>query len=240
MTDKLIIVMDSRPFLVDTFLDEFRQYNHLNNTIAFQALKQEGAFYTLELNCNQLRIPQEVVQQPETLSGWAQFGINVKSQEDHWGIFLGNEKLARRLSGELPHIDIAGTDFTVDWRLKELRESAKPWNKLDLRDMQLNREGEAYVCFYDTDTHEEFVPDKRLLATSENVVLLEIPNEVVLDPVAVAREYGVGETELLTRHPLAAGLSATVKPLSESGLAAFIQANRERAAGDRPRNKRGR
>ncbi|WP_345209335.1 hypothetical protein [Mucilaginibacter gynuensis] len=30
---------------------------------------------------------------------------------------------AARRAGKLPHIDINGTDFTIDWRLKELRQT---------------------------------------------------------------------------------------------------------------------
>lgn len=59
------------------------------------------------------------------------------------------ELLDRRLAGELPHIDIAGTDFTIDWRLKQIRETAVPGNQLEIKDMKLSASGDTYLCFYD-------------------------------------------------------------------------------------------
>ena len=40
------------------------------------------------------------------------------------------ELLQRRLAGKLPTINLAGTVFTIDWRLRELRENATPWNRI--------------------------------------------------------------------------------------------------------------
>lgn len=209
----LVVVMDSRPFIVDRQKQEFRQYNQPNNTIAFQALEKVGKNYVLELLGNTVVIPQEILTEP--LSDWAMFGINVKSQEEDWGIFLGDEKLARRLCGELPHIDLLGTDFTVDVRLGELRETAEPWKRIGLRDLDVSPDGESMRFLYDTVTHERVDVNGVL---PEQVVLLEIPHEVMLDPVAVAREYELGDTGLLLQHPLQRDLAAVERPLSEAGI----------------------
>lgn len=44
----------------------------------------------------------------------------------------------RRLAGVLPHIDIAGTDFPIDWRLRELRETGRPGNHIDINRCDLS------------------------------------------------------------------------------------------------------
>lgn len=237
--DQPILVMAGRPFIIDIARQELRQYNRSNNWIPFADLQDVGPHYILQLN-DRILIPPEVIEKPHSLSELARLGINIASQEQHWGIFIGDEKLARRLSGELPHIDIAGTGFTIDVRLRELRETKAPWNRLDLSEMSIAPSGEAYLCFYNTESHEEFTVDDDLLEMPENVVLLEIPNERVLDPVALAREYDLGDTDLLTRYPLKTGITATVKPISESGLASLIELNRQLQTNETRQAKRGR
>ncbi|MBT2560115.1 hypothetical protein J7E50_02620 [Pedobacter sp. ISL-68] len=130
-----------------------------------------------------------------------------------------------RSAGTLPHIDINGTDFTIDWRLKELRETASPWNNINLKNMEMSRSGEQYLCFYDTVNHREWDFDPDITAPPENVVLLEIPYEVKLDPYAVAREYGIDPAEFISDYPIEKNLVGILKPLTESGLPQVIAEN---------------
>ncbi len=154
------------------------------------------------------------------------------------------ELLKIRLSGKLPHIDLAGTDFTVDWRLRQLRETEEPWKHISLDNLEMDESGEAYLCFYHTLTHEVFIPEEDIKELPVNVVVMEIPYELKLDPVAVARDLGIGETDLLDEHPIQQTLVAKVTPLSESGLPEFIENNLKRLANQRvneqPNSKRGR
>jgi hypothetical protein len=236
-----ILVLDNRPFIIDLEKDELRQYNQPANTIAFRALQKQGSFFVLELNGAQFKMPQAVIQSAKDLSALARASINLRSQEENWGIYLGDEKTARRLSGELPHIDIKGTDFTVDWRLRQLRETAEPWKNISITDMELSENGEAYVFFYDTDAHTLFDFNGQVFEMPEHVVIAEIPNEIGLDPVAVAREYELGETGLLAQHPIAQKLTATIKPITGIGLEEFVAENIKRKEQQEPqRNSRGR
>ena len=152
------------------------------------------------------------------------------------------ELLKIRLSGKLPHIDLAGTDFTIDWRLRQLRETEQPWKHISFENLDIGEEG--YLCFYNTQSHEIFIPEEDITEMPENVVVLEIPNELKLDPVALARDLGIDETELLAEHPIQMNLTAKVFPLSESGLPEFIENNRKRLGSSQPieerQRKRGR
>ncbi|WP_345949015.1 hypothetical protein ABDD95_19395 [Mucilaginibacter sp. PAMB04274] len=154
------------------------------------------------------------------------------------------ELFKRRSLGILPHIDIAGTDFTIDWRAKELRESAAPWNTIPLRNLDMGDAGENYLFFYDTAKHTLWHFDPYITALPANVILLEIPYELKLDPYAVANEYGMDPAELIAEFPIQKTLSSAVKPLSESGLPEIIQENLEKLqtrSNDRsPDRKRGR
>src|ERR1700744_2037845 len=136
--------------------------------------------------------------------------------------------LADRLKGVLPHIDIAGTDFTIDWRLKELRETAQPWNRISVKAMELTPDLEHYCCYYDLESHRQYFPDPDLTELPENVGMLVIPNELKLDSVGVAREYGLKDKELLNRCPIQETLTAELRPLSETALPQLIEENRQR------------
>ncbi|MCQ6958775.1 hypothetical protein [Mucilaginibacter aquariorum] len=152
------------------------------------------------------------------------------------------ELLKIRQSGKLPHIDLAGTDFTVDWRLRQMRETELPWKNISFDDFEMDDYGDSYLCFFNTQTHELYMPPDDLMELPENVVVLEIPNELKLDPVAVAREYGSDLPELLREYPITENLEAKVIPLTETGLPAIIENNirlqQQAASTERP--KRGR
>ena len=136
--------------------------------------------------------------------------------------------LADRLKGVLPHIAIAGTDFTIDWRLKELRETAQLWNRIAVKAMELMPDGERYCCYYDLESRRQYFPDPDLTELPENVGMLVIPNELKLDPVGVAREYGLKDEELLDRCPIQEILTAEIRPLSETALPQLVGENRQR------------
>jgi len=135
------------------------------------------------------------------------------------------ERLNRRLAGELPTINLAGTEFTVDWRLRELRENAAPWNKISFENPAMSESGNRYVCLYNTQKHTLYQVSNNLKSLPKNVVLLEIPYELRLDPVAVARERNIEIVEFVKNHPIQTELTAIVKPLSESWVAELIQEN---------------
>jgi hypothetical protein len=133
--------------------------------------------------------------------------------------------LARRLMGALPHIDIAGTDFTIDWRIRELRETAAPWNKINLNLLSESESGEEYLGLYDTVEKQLYNLDDNIIMLPENVICIEIPNEVKLDPIAVARQYGLVIAEFVQQHPIEKNLSAFIRPLTETGLPEMVAEN---------------
>lgn len=140
--------------------------------------------------------------------------------------FSKEEMLARRLAGILPVIDIAGHPFTVDWRLKELRPVDDFSTRLDLNRMAMNEDGTAYLCIYHLPSKSELYIQDNITELPKDAVLLEIPYEFELDPVGVARQYGLRDTELLDDHPIIQDLKAIVKPLSEIRIHEIVQRNK--------------
>lgn len=264
MTDKpAYLVIGAAPFIIDPVKRELVQFNNNDHIIRFDDLKEEDGYYSAKFDKNRDKlstewlefgkdyyhilnviIPAPIIDAPGSLTPEFIQDLNHLGHDKEWGFYLADHDTALRLSGMLPHIDLAGTDFTIDWCLKELRETDEPWNRISLKDMDMSDSGEEYLCFYNTDTHELFEPDEDLFEMPENVVVLEIPYEVKLDPVAVAREYGIGETDLLPDHPFQMKLTAKVTPLSETGLSNFIEENiknrDEEQHEQEQRNRRGR
>jgi hypothetical protein len=239
-----IIAFGAIPFVIDREKQEFRQFNRPDNIIRFNELTEKDGYYSARFDTNagylstarlvtdtqddhllEVFLPAPILHSPESMTDDFKHDLNTSSKIEEWGFYLSGRDTALRLSGMLPHIDLAGTDFTIDWRLKELRETELPWKNINLRNMEMSDSGEEYLCFFNTETHELFVPDENLFELPDHVVVLEIPYEIKLDPVAVAREYGIGETDLLTDHPFQMHLAARVTPLSETGLSKFIEEN---------------
>ncbi|PAW95085.1 hypothetical protein CKK33_16920 [Mucilaginibacter sp. MD40] len=225
-----ILVMDNRPFIIDADQQELKQYNRPDNTISYEALGYSLSkdFFWAEINGNNFKIPVELILNPEGISALSRTSINLRSHDENWGIYFGDEATARRLSGELPHIDIAGTDFTVDWRLREMRETAEPWKHISFNDLDMSDDGLNYVFFYDTAEHNVFDFNETVTEMPENVLIAEIPNEYGLDPVALARECELGEAGLLAHNPVRLKHSASLKPITGIGLEGFIEENKQR------------
>jgi len=253
--EKPILVVGSIPFVMDYSEREIRRITRPECIISFNDLDNKGDYYTYQLNIKpglydridfnditdltfDLILPSPIINEPEKLTPEFKSDLNQMSQKEGWGFFLGDANLAIRLTGKLPHIDLNGTDFTVDWRLRQLRETEQPWKQINLNTLEMSESGDGYLTFYNTTSHEIYLPGDDLLAIPEDVVVLEIPNELKLDPVAVAIDYGLAATDLLNEHPLPQSLAARISPISASGLPEFVANNMVRL--DNSPNNEGR
>jgi len=142
--------------------------------------------------------------------------------------FINQDLVDLRLQGQLPKIKISDRSFIIDWRLKELRAVDNPGHSISMKHLPLTPDGESYYFFL----HE---PSLRLVSIGENitrlpkdVVLVEIPNELKLDPIGVAREFGLQDTEMLATFPIQRDLTAKVTPLQDTALADLALKNKEK------------
>jgi hypothetical protein len=164
--------------------------------------------------------------------------IREKNVRDPWAEELdeGDDiRTMRRILGILPRIDIRGIDFTVDWSLRELRETENPANWLNIKEMELDRVGGDYVSYYNVEKKQLQVIAGDIVELPENVMLMYIPNERELDPVVVARESGLDDLALLNPHPIKKSLKAYLYPLEETELAKLVRDNiarKERSDGN--------
>lgn len=138
------------------------------------------------------------------------------------------QAVQRRVKGILPIITIVDDEYIVDWRLKELRMKDRPENIISLKNMDMDDKGSSYLCFYDKKAKAVIRIGDDITELPKDAVMLKIPYELKLDPVGVAREYGLGDTELLNRFPIQENLQAEQVPLKDTMLPKIIEANRKK------------
>ncbi len=139
--------------------------------------------------------------------------------------YSDSELLDRRLSGILPRIDIAGQQFIVDWKQRELRMESDPGKCIGLNGMPMSEDGERYLCLYDFKANTVLHFTDRTIEMPQNMVALEIPSELKLDPVGVARECGLADTFMLDRYPILRDLKARVILPEDTALPDMIRQN---------------
>jgi len=220
-------------FLVDVAHAELREKQHPLNILSFYDMDHDGHSYFFDYdrirktiasplqaagqNVITIEMPLMVKLDPEGIA--LKYGVTTAElPEFDEDLVCRQDLIARRLAGILPTIDICGDCFTVDWRLHELRRATEPYDTIPLNHLEMSPNGHKYVCLY----HPE---QKRLVSlseaendTSDKIVAISIPNEVYLDAVAVARQYGMDELALINKYPLQEKLSATVLSLSQAGI----------------------
>ena len=103
-----------------------------------------------------------------------------------------------------------------------------PWKKLNLDEMVTGPDGRHYLFFFDVKNMCILHSSPDLVAVPDHVVLVKIPDEMGLDPVGLARNYGLGDEYFLKMHPFDPVPSAQITPLENSGLLEFVAENRKR------------
>ncbi|NVM66943.1 hypothetical protein FHW88_005261 [Mucilaginibacter sp. SG538B] len=154
--------------------------------------------------------------------------IRDRNVRDEWAVEEDDEedvKTLRRLSGILPRIDIDGHDFIVDWKLREMREAANPANKIDIRQMEATRFNDGYMAFYHMKDKALVTIPGDITVLPENVMLLRIPHELKLDPLAAALDRGFDELALLNGNPVRESLKAEFSELKYTDLPEIIERN---------------
>ncbi|WP_130855655.1 hypothetical protein [Olivibacter jilunii] len=235
------MIIDGDLFLMDTRKERFTQMvgSHYNE-IPFKVLTDIGDFYYLDydrrtknmVNMADGRFPGDFmpVHFPADLikNGYLEASpdaarYNAASFREEWGTLAIDKSIFDRLAGILPVIDIAGDSYTVDLNRRQL----------------LGNEGDSVISlaggnphdminrfFYDTEQKRQVNLDLRSIsAMPENVVLVEVPHMVRLDPIGAARVYGLPDTKLLLKSPIEQNLKAGIIRLSETTLPELIRRN---------------
>lgn len=126
-----------------------------------------------------------------------------------------SEPVKERLSGKLPHLDIAGTDFTIDWQNKRLIKTDSPDNILEIGEDALKKNGNELFFLYDRNTHKLINGNPAIHSLPQEACMLDLPYQGYLDPVALARETDMYDTDFLLVYPYHKHQVAGIVEISE-------------------------
>lgn len=254
------LIISGTLFDIDYQNREFIEVDNRQNRISFDKLSERDGFYEglyqmNDKNCLsksisigdvyfdeeviEIRIPKRVIENdyPDQSAARA---INDASYSNNYGVLVMDDRITNRLQGMLPRIDIAGDTFIVDWRLQELRHENDLSSIINLKFLPVSGDGNSYLSYYHLVSKQTVQPDPDIREMPEHVVMIEIPGEMTLDPVGVARQYGLKDTQLLRTYPLRENLKATIKPLSETPLRELVEKNRQQKQSKGYKRNRGR
>ncbi|SDF15698.1 hypothetical protein SAMN05216464_113148 [Mucilaginibacter pineti] len=174
----------------------------------------------------EIRVPPLVQLDPEGMAEKYGCPIADLAGKTDFEVMVDQELLGRRLAGELPQIEICGDKYFVDLRLNQLRhEDFNP--QINMKRLDLSSDGTTYQAFYQPLIKQVVEPDHNLTAIPEGLVMIEIPNELKLDPVGAARKYGLEEKDVLRMFPIQKELKAKQISVEDTGLPALVQRNRQ-------------
>lgn len=255
-----IYKIEGTEFVVDVRKNELRQKDNPANTISFHDMLDLGNSYTFSFDKTRKNFPAPFSPQTENIvkvnvpqmvhldpSGMAEkYGFRLADLEgkNDFDIIVDQKLLTERLNGILPLIKIAGHDFIIDLRLNELRPMDDFSTRINLKDLDVSNDGEKFLCFYHLPSKQVVDVSPTLTELPKDVVMLEIPNELVLDPVGIAKMNGLPDSAFLKQYPIQKNLEAKVVALSETGLPRLIEKNKRQITRQRQgrkslKNKKG-
>lgn len=164
--------------------------------------------------------------------------INQEAHTNGWNFALVDRALNERLAGRLPKLDISGDLFTVQWEHKKLN-SDTTFKPLNFDDFDMSPDGTKYLFFYHKPSQTIFYPESDISEFPKDTYLVEIDNEITLDPVAAARHFGLEEAAFYPEHPVILNHVAKIIPFEETRLAELVEQNRTQHGSEtRDRRKR--
>jgi hypothetical protein len=242
-------------FIVDIENNELRQKGKEDNFISFLDMADKGTHYSFYYDKDRKEmsignkadnagivltdIPPMARLDPEAMS--KKYGVPVdavKNMKD-FDIIVDKELFEKRMQGQLPIVKVAGHDFYVDLRMGQLRAHV-PENEpflgraLNLNQLHVSDDGEKFLGFYHIPSKSQFHVDSEIKKLPKDVVLLEIPNELYLDPIGVARQYGMDASAFVRKYPIQKTLEAKVIPLSETELPRIVKENQQKSKLNQP------
>jgi len=136
------------------------------------------------------------------------------------------ELVKERLTGKLPVIEVMGHTFFVDIRMGVIRPK-DDFSTLGVKfdDMEEDAKGMRYFL-YNPNTHSIANIDlDRIKKIPTNVFPVKIPNEMDMDPIGFARNYGLDIDAFLLKHPPLDNLKAEVIDWNDTVFPGIVKGN---------------
>lgn len=134
---------------------------------------------------------------------------------DEKKVKASSKAVKERIGGKLPHIDIAGNDFTIDWEARKLIETNVPDNYLEINRAVSDKNGAEPFYLFDRHTHKFVNVSYDAAKLTPQICIIDLPDMTQLDPVGLARQSGFYDTDFLLVYPYLEYQIAPVLEISE-------------------------
>lgn len=177
-----------------------------------------------------VKIPELVKLDPVGMAEKYGHPVDSLQGKTDFDLMVNHEALARRLSGHLPTIDIAGHTFFVDLRMDMLRpkddflSEGIPFSEIQ---HYYNDDLDAYVIPYNPKKHEFQELSEDMVTIPKDIIIISFPPEFKLDPVGFNRLGGWDEKNELKERGIQSNFEAKVMSWSESGFEETIRENKK-------------
>lgn len=142
----------------------------------------------------------------------------LKGRKDMEFLNPNYEGFLARIAGKLPTIEIAGDEYVIDLENTQLRLNTDGGQQLSFNDMQKGcplSDDFSYRFAYDM-VGKKLVPIES--ASHDNAITVVLPDEILLDPVALARRLGYSDDHYIRDHPIAKKLVAVISMIKKAPL----------------------
>ena len=227
-------------FIVDVDKNELREKANPENSYPLYFMNDLGdAGYAFEHfdkatgKTLEILLPPFVALDPEGMARKYEKTLEELKSSTDFDVMVDQDLLKKRLDhGHLPTIDLAGQTFYADARIDLLRPK-DDFSTMGIRFADLDDyyvlESNSYIFPYDPKTHELVNPDwENMTEYPKKLLLIEIPDVKVLDPVGWNRRNGYPETDDLKAIGLKLEFKAEIIPWNKSGIDELIAENRSK------------
>ncbi|RKE47174.1 hypothetical protein [Sphingobacterium detergens] len=236
-------------FYVDVNKLLLSEAGDLGNKLFIRDMDDNGSFYEFEYDkrekcivmpdfhmCEQIEdivnatLPPLGQLDPERMAQKYGYEVaQIKGMSDQQ-IFGNQPGLKDRLSGALPEIELLpGHIFVVDWKHRYLLiKDDNEHGILHFSNMLKTKDETAYLCAYHIPSHSEYKYEAGDSSIPKDVIILEIPYELKLDPVAVALEYKVDINKTVRVFPVQKELRANRVRLSKEQASGIFELFRKK------------
>lgn len=164
-----------------------------------------------------VEVPYLITLDPEGIAGKHSIDPEeLKGRKDIEFLNPNYEGFLARIAGKLPTIEIAGDEYVIDLENTQLRLTTGAGQQLSFNDMQKGcplYEDFSYRFAYDT-AGRKLVPIES--ASHDNAIMVVLPDEVVLDPVGLARRLGYSDDHYIRDYPIAKKLVAEIRMIKKA------------------------
>ena len=229
-------------FIVDVEKDELRQKDKPQNCISFSEMGYHKLYYEFHYDLGTKNIAVSVSNATQftrvpNLTELDPIGMAIKYGNNEAEVIgkmdvelmVDQTQLALREGGQLPVIEIAGHPFYVDIRMDMLRpkdDFLATGIRFSAIDDYFIEEAKHYRVPYNPATHSfEELNLENIKAIPKGIIVIDVPLEQQLDPVAFARHYGFNREHILRNNPIQMNVKAREVSWDETPIKQIIARN---------------